>query len=53
VLAVAVAGGTLATHDAFFAAAGAIQPMVAAIDIGHDLLAGAITGILLGAWRKR
>jgi len=53
VLAFAVAGGALATHDAFFAAAGALGPEVAAIDIGHDLLTGAVTGILLGAWRKR
>lgn len=53
VLAFAVAGSAIATHYAFFAAAGALQPMVAAVDIGHDLLAGAITGILLGAWRKR
>lgn len=53
VLAFAVEGGAIASHYGFFAAAGAIQPIVAAIDIGHDLVAGVVTGILLGAWRKR
>jgi Protein of unknown function (DUF1761) len=53
VLAFAVGGSAIATHDAFFSAAGVVQPIVAVIDIGHDLLAGAVTGALLGAWRKR
>ena len=53
VLAFAVGGSAVAMHYAFLAAAGAVQPVVAAIDIGHDLLAGAATGVLLGAWRKR
>ena len=53
VLAFAVAGGAIAMHDAFYVAAGAMDPPVAAVDIGHDLLRGTVTGILLGAWRKR
>lgn len=53
VLAFAVAGGAIATHYAFLSASGVLEPIVAAIDIGHDLLTGAVTGILLGAWRKR
>jgi len=49
VLAFAVAGGSLATHYGFLS----IRPIVAAIDIGRELVGGAVTGLVLGIWRKR
>lgn len=49
VLAFAVAGGAIATHYGFLS----IRPIIAAIDIGRELVGGAVTGIILGAWRKR
>ncbi len=49
VLAFAVAGGAIATHYGFLS----IRPIVAAIDIGRELVGGAVTGLVLGIWRKR